>query len=182
MHLHESPDEGRAMRARMRAEWAHAAKVHERSRTTWAQPRGPRGIDGRPSQPPLSAPRARGARAHAREPTWALAPWALIWALARARALTVGLSSLRAPERSALSRGRCSARVCGRFEDLLLVGFKPGIKRVLLESVSQSFFAIATRPPGPSPSGNKHTDIRGRGGSVAKMNNFQGADILTMHA
>ena len=29
-----------------------------------------------------------------------------------------------------------------------------------LQSVSQSFFAIATRPPGPSPSGNRHTDIR----------------------
>jgi hypothetical protein len=32
-------------------------------------------------------------------------------------------------------------------------------------SVSQSFFAIATRPPDPSPSGNRHTNIRG--GAVA---------------
>jgi hypothetical protein len=32
----------------------------------------------------------------------------------------------------------------------------------LQQSVSQSFFAIATRPPGPLPSGNRHTDICGR--------------------
>ena len=30
-------------------------------------------------------------------------------------------------------------------------------KRSTVQSVSQSFFAIATRPPDPSPSGNRHT-------------------------
>ena len=46
-----------------------------------------------------------------------------------------------------------------------LQGGEGGVVASVSQSVSQSFFAIATRPPDPSPSGNRHTNIRG--GAVA---------------
>ena len=51
-------------------------------------------------------------------------------------------------------RARRGAAVCAHSAGCALSRFPT-------QSVSQSFFAIATRPPSPLPSGNRHTDIRG---------------------